>query len=43
MRGNGKKRRERGCEGMREHGQSFNEREREGKMKRKSSDGMQRK
>lgn len=43
MRGKGKKRRERGCEWMREHGQSFNEREREGKMKRKSRDGMQRK
>jgi len=28
---------------MREHGQSFNEREREGKMQRKSCDGMQRK
>lgn len=37
------KRRERGCEWMREHGQSFNESESEGKLKRKPRDGMPRK
>lgn len=37
------KRRERGCEWMREHGQSFNESESEGKMKRKSRHRMQKK